>query len=95
MYPGYYFTGDGANRDKDGYYWITGRVDGMWFTWCDMVLQNLVLFCIVCGISISSPSDVLNISGHRIGSAEVESALVVHPAIAEAAVIGIPHEITG
>jgi acetyl-CoA synthetase len=65
-YPGYYFTGDGADRDEDGYYWITGRVD-----------------------------DVMNISGHRIGSAEVESALVLHPAIAEAAVIGIPHDIKG
>jgi acetyl-CoA synthetase len=59
MYPGYYFTGDGARRDADGYYWITGRVD-----------------------------DVMNISGHRIGTAEVESALVLHPAVAEAAVVG-------
>lgn len=65
-YPGYYFTGDGAMRDKDGYYWITGRVD-----------------------------DVMNVSGHRIGSAEVESALVQHQSIAEAAVIGIPHDIKG
>ena len=65
-YPGYYFTGDGARRDADGYYWITGRVD-----------------------------DVLNVSGHRIGTAEVESALVLHPAVAEAAVVGYPHRIKG
>lgn len=66
MYPGYYFTGDGAKRDADGYYWITGRVD-----------------------------DVLNVSGHRLGTAEIESALVLHPKVAEAAVVGYPHEITG
>jgi len=66
QYPGYYFTGDGCRRDKDGYYWITGRVD-----------------------------DVLNVSGHRMGTAEVESALVAHPAVAEAAVVGFPHEIKG
>jgi acetyl-CoA synthetase len=65
-YPGYYFTGDGARRDADGYYWITGRVD-----------------------------DVMNISGHRIGTAEVESALVLHPLVAEAAVVGYPHRIKG
>ncbi|WP_150305097.1 acetate--CoA ligase [Pseudomonas saliphila] len=65
-YKGVYFTGDGARRDEDGYYWITGRVD-----------------------------DVLNVSGHRIGTAEVESALVLHDAIAEAAVIGCPHDIKG
>ncbi len=65
-YPGTYFTGDGARRDEDGYYWITGRVD-----------------------------DVINVSGHRIGTAEVESALVGHPAVAEAAVVGAPHEIKG
>ena len=65
-YPGYYFTGDGASRDEDGYYWITGRVD-----------------------------DVLNVSGHRMGTAEVESALVLHDKIAEAAVVGFPHEIKG
>jgi len=65
-YPGYYFTGDGCYRDKDGYYWVTGRVD-----------------------------DVLNISGHRIGSAEVESALVACKEVAEAAVIGFPHPIKG
>ena len=66
QYPGYFFTGDGARRDKDGYYWITGRMD-----------------------------DVLNISGHRMGTAEVESALVLHESIAEAAVVGYPHEIKG
>ncbi len=66
QYPGYYFTGDGARRDKDGYYWITGRID-----------------------------DVLNVSGHRIGTAEIESALVLHEKVAEAAVVGYPHEITG
>jgi acetyl-CoA synthetase len=66
MFPGYYFTGDGARRDEDGYYWITGRVD-----------------------------DVLNVSGHRLGTAEIESALVLHPKVAEAAVVGYPHEITG
>ena len=65
-YPGYYFTGDGARRDEDGYYWITGRVD-----------------------------DVLNVSGHRMGTAEVESALVLHDAVAEAAVVGFPHPIKG
>jgi acetyl-CoA synthetase len=65
-YPGYYFTGDGARRDEDGYYWITGRVD-----------------------------DVLNISGHRLGTAEIESALVLHDAVAEAAVVGYPHDVKG
>jgi acetyl-CoA synthetase len=65
-YPGYYFTGDGARRDVDGYYWITGRMD-----------------------------DVLNVSGHRMGTAEVESALVLHDAVAEAAVVGFPHDIKG
>ena len=65
-YPPYYFTGDGARRDADGYYWITGRVD-----------------------------DVLNVSGHRLGTAEVESALVLHPKVAEAAVVGYPHSIKG
>jgi acetyl-CoA synthetase len=65
-YPGNYFTGDGARRDEDGYYWITGRVD-----------------------------DVINVSGHRIGTAEVESALASHPLVAEAAVVGYPHEIKG
>jgi acetyl-CoA synthetase len=64
--PGCYFTGDGARRDEDGYYWITGRVD-----------------------------DVLNVAGHRLGTAEIESALVAHPAVAEAAVVGYPHEIKG
>ena len=66
MYPGYYTTGDGARRDKDGYYWITGRVD-----------------------------DVLNVSGHRLGTAEVESALVLHETVAEAAVVGYEHDIKG
>ena len=66
MYPGYYTTGDGARRDKAGYYWITGRVD-----------------------------DVLNVSGHRLGTAEVESALVLHETVAEAAVVGYEHEIKG
>jgi acetyl-CoA synthetase len=66
MYKGLYFTGDGARRDEDGYWWITGRVD-----------------------------DVINVSGHRMGTAEVESALVLHPAVAEAAVVGFPHEIKG
>ena len=65
-YPGYYFSGDGARRDEDGYYWITGRVD-----------------------------DVINVSGHRIGTAEVESALVLHDAVAEAAVVGYPHDLKG
>jgi acetyl-CoA synthetase len=66
MYPGYFFTGDGCRRDKDGYYWLTGRVD-----------------------------DVMNCSGHRIGTAEIESALVLHTAVAEAAVVGYPHDIKG
>jgi acetyl-CoA synthetase len=65
-YPNVYFTGDGARRDEDGYYWITGRVD-----------------------------DVLNVSGHRLGTAEIESALVAHKDIAEAAVVGFPHDIKG
>ncbi len=65
-YPGTYFTGDGARRDEDGYYWITGRVD-----------------------------DVINVSGHRLGTAEVESALVAHAQVAEAAVVGCPHDIKG
>jgi acetyl-CoA synthetase len=65
-YPGKYFTGDGARRDEDGYYWITGRVD-----------------------------DVINVSGHRLGTAEIESALVADPKVAEAAVVGYPHEIKG
>jgi acetyl-CoA synthetase len=65
-FPGKYFTGDGARRDEDGYYWITGRVD-----------------------------DVINVSGHRMGTAEVESALVAHPSVAEAAVVGYPHDIKG
>ncbi|MFU8856059.1 MAG: acetate--CoA ligase [Deferrisomatales bacterium] len=66
QYDGYYFTGDGSNRDKDGDYQITGRID-----------------------------DVINVSGHRMGTAEVESALVLHPQVAEAAVVGFPHEIKG
>ncbi|MDJ0880231.1 MAG: acetate--CoA ligase [Gammaproteobacteria bacterium] len=66
MFKGYYFTGDGARRDKEGHYWITGRVD-----------------------------DVLNVSGHRLGTAEIESALVLHDSIAEAAVVGYPHDLTG
>ena len=66
LYPGTYCTGDGARRDADGYWWITGRVD-----------------------------DVINVSGHRMGTAEVESALVSHPAVAEAAVVGAPHDIKG
>jgi acetyl-CoA synthetase len=64
--PGYYFAGDGAQRDKDGYFWILGRVD-----------------------------DVINVSGHRLGTMEVESALVSHPTVVEAAVVGVPHEIKG
>lgn len=66
QYPGLYFSGDGCKRDKDGYYWITGRVD-----------------------------DVLNVSGHRLGTAEVESALVAHKAVSEAAVVGFPHDVKG
>ena len=66
MFPGKYFSGDGARRDEDGYYWITGRVD-----------------------------DVINVSGHRMGTAEVESALVSHSDVAEAAVVGFPHDIKG
>ena len=65
-FPGCYFTGDGAKRDEDGYYWITGRVD-----------------------------DVLNVAGHRLGTAEIESALVAHTKVAEAAVVGCPHDIKG
>ncbi len=66
QYPGLYFTGDGARRDKDGYFWLLGRVD-----------------------------DVINVSGHRMGTAELESALVAHPMVAEAAVVGYPHDIKG
>jgi acetyl-CoA synthetase len=66
QYPGYYFTGDGARKDEDGYFWLMGRVD-----------------------------DVLNVSGHRLGTAEVESALVAHAKVAEAAVVGFPHDIKG
>ncbi|MEM6583256.1 MAG: AMP-binding protein, partial [Pseudomonadota bacterium] len=65
-FPGKYFTGDGARRDEDGYYWITGRID-----------------------------DVLNVSGHRMGTAEIESALVAHDSVAEAAVVGFPHDVKG
>jgi acetyl-CoA synthetase len=65
-FPGAYFTGDGARRDADGHYWITGRVD-----------------------------DVLNVAGHRLGTAEIESAMVAHPQVAEAAVVGCPHDIKG
>jgi acetyl-CoA synthetase len=65
-FPGLYFTGDGARRDEDGLYWLTGRVD-----------------------------DVINVAGHRLGSAEIESALVAHPKVAEAAVVGYPHDIKG
>ncbi|MEM7198603.1 MAG: hypothetical protein AAF352_09595, partial [Pseudomonadota bacterium] len=65
-YPSLYFTGDGARRDEDSYFWITGRVD-----------------------------DVLNVSGHRMGTAEIESALVAHDKVAEAAVVGYPHDIKG
>jgi acetyl-CoA synthetase len=65
-FPGYYFTGDAARRDADGYFWVLGRVD-----------------------------DVMNVSGHRLSTMEVESALVKHHAVAEAAVVGKPHEITG
>ncbi|MDH4380412.1 MAG: acetate--CoA ligase [Gammaproteobacteria bacterium] len=66
MFPGTYFTGDGARRDADGYYWITGRID-----------------------------DVINVSGHRLGTAEIESALVLHRHVAEAAVVGYPHDLKG
>ena len=66
QYPGYYFSGDGARRDKDGYYWITGRMD-----------------------------DIINVSGHRLGTAEIESALVLHESVAEAAVVGYPHDVKG
>jgi acetyl-CoA synthetase len=66
MFKGYYFSGDGCRRDKDGYWWITGRVD-----------------------------DVINVSGHRMGTAEIESALVAHPKVAEAAVVGYPHDVKG
>src|SRR5438132_4752295 len=64
--PGIYFTGDGARRDEDGYFWIMGRID-----------------------------DVINVSGHRLGTAEVESALVGHSSVAEAACVGMPHELKG
>ena len=66
LHNGYYITGDGAKRDEDGDYWITGRVD-----------------------------DVINVSGHRLGTAEIEGALVSHVAVAEAAVVGVPHDLKG
>jgi acetyl-CoA synthetase len=66
QHPGYYFSGDGARKDEDGYFWLMGRVD-----------------------------DVINVSGHRLGTAEIESALVAHPAVAESAVVGYPHDIKG
>ena len=66
VYPGYYFTGDGAGRDHEGYYWIRGRVD-----------------------------DVVNVSGHRLSTAEIEAALIEHHAVAEAAVVGVADELTG
>ena len=66
QYPGYYFTGDGARKDKDNFFWLMGRID-----------------------------DVINVSGHRLGTAEVESALVAHPAVAESAGVGFPHDIKG
>ncbi|MGE5838378.1 MAG: acetate--CoA ligase [Deltaproteobacteria bacterium] len=66
QHPGYYFSGDGARKDEDGFYWLMGRVD-----------------------------DVINVSGHRLGTAEIESALVSHPAVAESAVVGFPHDIKG
>jgi acetyl-CoA synthetase len=66
QHPGYYFSGDGARKDEDGFFWLMGRVD-----------------------------DVINVSGHRMGTAEVESALVAHPAVAESAVVGFPHDIKG
>ena len=66
QFEGKYFTGDGCRRDKDGYYWITGRVD-----------------------------DVIIVSGHNLGTAEIESAFVAHPKVAEAAVVGYPHDIKG
>ena len=66
QFSGYYFTGDGAKRDDDGYYWITGRVD-----------------------------DVLNVSGHRLGTAEIEGAIGAHKEVAEAAIVGFPHDIKG
>ncbi|MDK2862103.1 MAG: acetyl-CoA synthetase, partial [Thermodesulfobacterium sp.] len=65
-FPGYYYTGDGARKDEDGYFWIMGRLD-----------------------------DVINVSGHRLGTMELESAFVEHPAVAEAAVVGFPHDIKG
>ena len=66
QFKGYYFTGDGVKKDKDGYYWVTGRVD-----------------------------DVLNVSGHRLGTAEIEGAIGAHVSVAEAAVVGFPHDIKG
>jgi acetyl-CoA synthetase len=66
QFPGTYFTGDGAKKDKDGYYWLMGRVD-----------------------------DVINVSGHRMGTSEIESAFVSHSSVAEAAVVGYPHDVKG
>jgi acyl-CoA synthetase (AMP-forming)/AMP-acid ligase II len=118
---GFYFTGDGAYRDKDGYYWITGRVDGACASMlhathgssahatsqdsptqrrgCRMHTPLPFMRVHLCfprlTLTFTSSADVINVSGHRLGSAEIESALVAHPSVAEAAVIGYPHDIKG
>ena len=107
-FPGCYFTGDGAIRDKDGYLWITGRVDGeqhcVWDGGYSEHEPHSVLLCLWAAPSLNTHPlahtlthtlDVLNVSGHRLGSAEIESALVAHPKVSEAAVIGFPHETKG
>ena len=83
-YPGFYFTGDGAARDREGYYHITGR---------SLQTHNSRISTIIC--TIYRMDDVINVTGHRLGTAEVEDALMEHEAVAEAAVVGYPHDVKG
>ena len=82
-YPGLFYTGDGAARDGDGYIWIKGRVDGKQRTFSSPLSQRL------------PGTDVINVSGHRLSTAEIESALILHPGVAETAVVGCADDLTG
>jgi acetyl-CoA synthetase len=82
-YPGYFYTGDGAARDEHGYIWIKGRVDGAFLLYFREMCCSLTYV------------DVINVSGHRLSTAEIESALICHPGVAETAVIGTADELTG
>ena len=84
-YPGYFYTGDGAARDEDGYIWIKGRVDGGLGFPC----------CLLPHLLEHRTKDVINVSGHRLSTAEIESALILHAGVAETAVIGTADELTG